>query len=367
MNKSLALFFMFLNSVQFFQAAVEKHTNKCLQESLEKDAKEYFKVSVTKYTDVLAGRIIKINEEKQKPDIRLNKKYANVLAERVALIAKHPLAGAFIEKYTDVLRRNAKRIAKERQDPFSFSHMPLYVSYLDSENHAIDSRLIVRWIDPKKGYGVFATENIPAGTVIGEYTGERKFLTLEQIEALGLKDTDYFLETQNVFNLDGNLFANQNNSNNYCYLVTDALKAGNETRFINHATESFANLDHQTTYDYAYVTCSTNVVKVVGLLYDPNTKTMLKINNYQILSNADQNGLVTINRNSNFVGPVDVLKVLTIQDSVDFSSLQEPVFIYTISDVETIFITKRDIKAGEELTWDYGPSYWKNREITPIE
>ncbi|MEI8365221.1 MAG: SET domain-containing protein [Parachlamydiaceae bacterium] len=80
-----------------------------------------------------------------------------------------------------------------------------------------DAPIYIKWIDPTMGYGVFAEEDIEAGTCIGEYTGVVR-----------------------------RLFRNHPDHNAYCfhyptrlwswkYFAIDALHEGNFTRFINHS------------------------------------------------------------------------------------------------------------------------------------
>lgn len=79
------------------------------------------------------------------------------------------------------------------------------------------ANVIIQWIDETLGYGLFAAEDLPANTYIGEFTG-----------------------------LVRRLSRRHSNQNAYCfhyptrfwswnYTIVDALMHGNETRFINHS------------------------------------------------------------------------------------------------------------------------------------
>jgi len=82
----------------------------------------------------------------------------------------------------------------------------------------VDSRLILSWINPSIGYGVFARKNIEAQQFIGCYTGQ-------------IRRYHFF----------------KKNTNNYCFdysagsfktsFLIDAEKQGGWVRFINHADE----------------------------------------------------------------------------------------------------------------------------------
>jgi SET domain-containing protein len=120
--------------------------------------------------------------------------------------------------------------------------------------------VLIRWIDEKIGYGVFAERDLPPFSFIGEYTGEvRKRKRADK-------------------------------NNNYCFdytvisskkppFIIDAEKKGNITRFINHSS-------------------------------DPNL---------------------------------------------------EPISVYSGGIMHVILWTRRWVKKGEQLHYDYGPAYWKKR------
>ena len=79
-------------------------------------------------------------------------------------------------------------------------------------------KIYVRWIDPSLGYGVFASENIPALTYIGEYTGVVK---------LRRKRKTY---------LNDYIFSYVAGPKTSPFVI-DAKEKGNFTRFINHSLE----------------------------------------------------------------------------------------------------------------------------------
>jgi hypothetical protein len=93
------------------------------------------------------------------------------------------------------------------------------------------ARLVIRWVNDQVGYGLFADEYLPSGTYVGEYTGRVR-----------------------------RLYRFHHNENPYClhyptkfwslkYFVVDALKEGNELRFVNHSTnpnlQPFSAVDRQ--------------------------------------------------------------------------------------------------------------------------
>ena len=124
--------------------------------------------------------------------------------------------------------------------------------------------LTIGWIDDFIGYGVFANQEIPAGSYIAEYTGVVRRL--------------------NRFNPDHNAYCFHYPTRfwSWKYFMIDALHEGNETRFINHSN-------------------------------DPNLQP-------QCLVDADQ-GLLHL-----------------------------------------VFFAAKHIDKGSELTFNYGPDYWKHRQ-----
>lgn len=124
--------------------------------------------------------------------------------------------------------------------------------------------LSICWIDDFIGYGVFANQDIPAGSYIGEYTG--------------------IVRRLNRFNPDHNAYCFHYPTRfwSWKYFMIDALHEGNETRFINHSN-------------------------------DPNLQP-------QCLVNADQ-GLLHL-----------------------------------------VFFAAKHIDKGSQLTFNYGPDFWKRRQ-----
>lgn len=81
----------------------------------------------------------------------------------------------------------------------------------------------IRWIDRNIRYGLFAGEDFSVGTFIGEYTG--------YVRQLNRYRPDH----------NGYCFHYPTKYWSWDYYVVDALKGGNETRFINHS--DFPNLE----------------------------------------------------------------------------------------------------------------------------
>lgn len=77
--------------------------------------------------------------------------------------------------------------------------------------------ILVRWIDDRMGYGVFATEDLPINFYIGEYTGMVRKRKRRQD-----RENSYCFEYR-IGNWDSNPY------------VIDARDQGNFTRFINHS------------------------------------------------------------------------------------------------------------------------------------
>jgi hypothetical protein len=88
---------------------------------------------------------------------------------------------------------------------------------------------VIRWIDEEIGYGLFAGKDILEGEYIAEYTGE-----VREIDLLH-KDLNSY-----CFHYPTRWWAKN-------YTVIDALRQGNETRFINHS--SHPNIEPRWLYD----------------------------------------------------------------------------------------------------------------------
>lgn len=148
-----------------------------------------------------------------------------------------------------VLHRCAKKLDNEQIKRKNLWIDSLYGNAFLSKKFAPS---YVKWINPLIGYGLFAKEDIPQYSLIGEYTGviRKRNTKLD-------KDNDYIF---------GYVVA----QNETPYIV-DASKEGNYTRFINHSDEpnlhstwlinkgichiilvskSYIPKDTQITYDY---------------------------------------------------------------------------------------------------------------------
>jgi hypothetical protein len=77
----------------------------------------------------------------------------------------------------------------------------------------------IKWIDPQIGYGVFCNHELPAGTYVGEYTG-----TVRQLYRLKPDQNIYCFHYPTCFW-------------SWNYFMVDALREGNEMRFINHSVQ----------------------------------------------------------------------------------------------------------------------------------
>lgn len=79
------------------------------------------------------------------------------------------------------------------------------------------AKTYIKWIDPAIEYGLFADMDLPENAYIGEYTG-----LIREIDKRNPELNGY------CFHYPTKLFS-------YHYYVIDALKIGNELRFINHS------------------------------------------------------------------------------------------------------------------------------------
>lgn len=75
----------------------------------------------------------------------------------------------------------------------------------------------IQWIDATLGYGLFALQDMPANTYIGEFTG--------LVRRLSRRNPDH---NEYCFHYPTRFWS-------WNYTVVDALAHGNETRFINHS------------------------------------------------------------------------------------------------------------------------------------
>ncbi|MBI5273553.1 MAG: SET domain-containing protein-lysine N-methyltransferase [Chlamydiales bacterium] len=81
-------------------------------------------------------------------------------------------------------------------------------------------KLEIRFIDDQIGFGAFAKDDIPKGTILGEYVGMIKYLSPAEDKKLA-KTNGYLFEFTDVKKLSD--------------FVIDAKTYGNFIRFINHA------------------------------------------------------------------------------------------------------------------------------------
>lgn len=77
----------------------------------------------------------------------------------------------------------------------------------------------IKWIDPQIGYGVFCNHELPRGTYVGEYTG-----VVRQLKRLKPDHNAYCFHYPTRFW-------------SWNYFMIDALREGNEMRFINHSEQ----------------------------------------------------------------------------------------------------------------------------------
>ncbi|MBA2728780.1 MAG: SET domain-containing protein-lysine N-methyltransferase, partial [Parachlamydiaceae bacterium] len=128
------------------------------------------------------------------------------------------------------------------------------------------ANISIRWIDEQLEYGVFAETDMAAGTYIGEFTGAVRHLSRKH-------------PTHNIY-----CFHYPTRFWSWNYYVIDALRMGNQMRFINHSDR-------------------------------PNL---------------------------------------------------QPLCLCERRLLHIVFIAKVAIKAGEQLTYDYGQDFWKTREKIDI-
>lgn len=174
------------------------------------------------------------------------------LLEQQTYFNMHFLTHLKFQQHKDlmwVLHRSAKKLENESIKRKNLWIDSLYGNAFLSKKYAPS---YVKWIDPLIGYGLFAKEDIPQYSLIGEYTG----IIRKRCRQLD-KANDYIF---------GYVVAQSETP----YIV-DASKEGNYTRFINHSDEpnlhstwliskgichiilvskSYIPKDTQITYDY---------------------------------------------------------------------------------------------------------------------
>jgi len=177
---------------------------------------------------------------------------------------EHIIQIKFLPNLTFATDKVLKKVQKlcataEKYEEFDKKQKWLGVLFNPEIEQGSEVDALIQWIDSKFGYGVFAINDLPPFTFIGEYTGEvRKRKWADK-------------------------------KNNYCFdysvgektpFLIDAEKSGNITRFINHSRS-------------------------------PNL---------------------------------------------------EPISVISGDRTHVILLTKQWIKKGEQLTYNYGPDYWKHRK-----
>lgn len=103
--------------------------------------------------------------------------------------------------------------------PFGLEHRELGSTYHEQLTTGQVANVAIEWIDDVMGYGLFAGEDLPPYTYIGEYTG-----VVRQV-------------TRSAPDLNGYCIHYPTKFFSYNYLLIDAQTAGNETRFVNHSDD----------------------------------------------------------------------------------------------------------------------------------
>lgn len=91
------------------------------------------------------------------------------------------------------------------------------LQYQNELSQGTIEKVAIQWIDAELGYGLFALQDLPENTYIGEFTGLVRRLSRRN-------------PNQNVY-----CFHYPTRFWSWNYTVVDALMYGNETRFINHS------------------------------------------------------------------------------------------------------------------------------------
>lgn len=261
------------------------------------------------------------------------------------------------QKYVDHLRAIAAQIAKKIPDSYPFTLWPIGVKYQGPATEIQDS-ITIRWIDPIKRCGVFATKFIANDTQIGTYTGKDTVLartelqnpTLDYLWYMGLMHVNATLEYPSKL-LDAKMSQELFESFPQAYCI-DAEKCGNETRFFNHsenpnvrAIKSFKEFPAE------QIICSP--VKLVYFL------------------RAGSNQFIPIHYTQMQRGPNDTFlithlnQVYQCEESPDDYAPDKNYVAMGFESIDLTFRASRDINPGDELTISYGKGYWKLRGINP--
>lgn len=110
-----------------------------------------------------------------------------------------------------------------RKSYFGRENRDLGVLYKERLASGWTAKLLIKWMDERVGYGLFADEEIPSGAFVGEYTGKVRRLSKKS------PDTNAYCFHYPTRFWSWNIFA------------IDALKEGNLFRFANHSDDP--NLD----------------------------------------------------------------------------------------------------------------------------
>ncbi|MCI5052272.1 MAG: SET domain-containing protein-lysine N-methyltransferase [Simkaniaceae bacterium] len=147
--------------------------------------------------------------------------------KNIAPIGSEGFKKRFHVKYSDRLQFTNEKVlrssylrSQKRLKKIKIAQMNKWMLSLYQEDYhkGVQPQLLLKWIDPFLGHGLFANQEIPGLTYIGEYAG----LVRKRKKALD-RANDY------VFGYVAGPHETP--------FVIDARKQGNHTRFINHSDE----------------------------------------------------------------------------------------------------------------------------------
>jgi hypothetical protein len=119
-----------------------------------------------------------------------------------------------------IIRKKCNLAYKKKQLDMSIQWLGKY--YGKEFEDKLFPKVYIDWIDQRLGYGVFALEDLPAFTFLGEYTG-----IMRKRPLLFHKSNDY-------------CFGYEIGIGHKTRYYIDAERAGNVTRFINHGKKTNA-------------------------------------------------------------------------------------------------------------------------------